>query len=77
MLALTIQCLLNANGALKKNKGDRNLQTEILNWKAEIRQFPQVMRMCPWIKISRSSKRDCHPGLFRIPTQNGREPSVG
>ena len=55
MLALTIQCLLNANGALKKNQGDRNLQTEILNWKEEIRQFLQVIRMCPWIKISRSS----------------------
>lgn len=40
-LALITQCLLSANNALKKNKGDRNVQTKILSWKAEIRPFPQ------------------------------------
>lgn len=36
-LELTIQCVSSVNNALKKNKEDRNLQTNILNWKAEIR----------------------------------------
>lgn len=35
-LALMVQCLLCADNALKKNQGDRNLQTNTLNWRAEI-----------------------------------------
>lgn len=33
-----VQFSLSANNALKENKVDWNLQTSILNWKAEIRQ---------------------------------------
>lgn len=40
-LALTVQCLVCANNALKKNQEDRNLQTNTLNWKAEISQSAQ------------------------------------
>lgn len=72
-LALTLQCLLSTNNALKTHKGGRSLYTSVLNWKAEIRQ-PHMMRLCPWIKIQEEAetRQDHNPSLCRSPTKRKR-----